>query len=165
MRYASFRMVKLFRQFKNVSYIPLILLVSVLLLSSCADRVVSTKEQSSKELSKEVLEPIVATNEVLKDLHVRVPETILSGEAFEIRVTTIGSLGTKPFYEEDSLQLDLVSSVGQLEPSQLTLQGGIGSIQLSLSEIDSAIKTATITVSTKDLNQNLISAENTLNIQ
>lgn len=153
-----------FKQSKLLCLALTILLVA--LLTSCASRIASSKDATSKETK---IEQTVKTSEVLEDFHVRLPESIRLNEAFEMRITTIGSKGTKPFFEDgDALQVTWVSDVGRLEPANAQLQGGIGSMQLSLTDLDdlkSSVSTVELTVTLKDLNQNLMTKTITLNIQ
>lgn len=142
-------------------------------LSSCATRVVTTKdtvkdtvvvEKTSEAKAGEM--PPTNLNEVLQDFHIRAPESIQADVAFELRLTTIGSEGTLPFFEDgDALELSFVSSVGRLELAKASLKGGIGSISLTLSSLEANSETAEITIILKDLNQNLITKRHTLKIQ
>ena len=156
------------KQTKKVLLLLFTCVCTCLMLSSCASRIVETKDVGPKD---KLVESKLTTSEVLGDLHVKVPESIQLDEVFELRLTTIGSWGTKPFFEdEDELQVEFVSAAGRLEPTKATLQSGIGSIQLTLSDltlsdIDSTTKDVEITVLLKDLNQNLITKLITLNIQ
>jgi len=137
-----------------------------LLLSSCAARVVPSKDKVIIEKGSLGDKPPTGVTEVLEDFHIRVPESIKADEAFEIRITTIGSEGTLPFFEDgDVLELSFESSVGRLEPAKASLQGGIGSTSLKLSDVQSTSKTTELTIILKDLNQNLITKNITLNIQ
>lgn len=163
---------KFFKQF--FPYL-LITIVLALFLSSCASRVVQTNEAkdsiSQEKNTKPITTEVLPVNlEVLEDFHLRIPESISIGEAFELRVTTIGGLGTKPFFEEDeSLQFELSSSTGKIEPSSFSIQGGIGETKATLSDVAASTEMVELTLSlsalNSDLNQNLITKKYTLNIK
>ncbi len=148
------------------------LLMLCLLLGSCASRIApATKDANSQMQQEKVTKPksgdiVPTSNEVLKDFHIRVPDSIAIGEAFEIRLTTIGSLGSKPFFVDDeSLQLNLTSSIGKIEPASSEMQGGIAEIQALLTEVAASNKTVELEVSLRDINQNLITRAIALNIK
>jgi hypothetical protein len=63
--------------------------------------------------------------ETVASLEIELPDTIIPGREFEVRVVAVGSAGTRPFPEFDGT-IGLAVSDGSVTPSSIAVSGGQG---------------------------------------